>query len=368
MNKKMFIICAIFSLIISCKNYADSKQAIKRKVEQGLEIERKNKQELKKQVKGFLDTKERIVSDDPTVYEIAEKLKEEELKGKKENKEDVNLENKGEKEDSNKNDLKDNEDAKVLKPEPKPIALENKEPKLERSEILKPELPEMPKLPVVSVVVKPVVKEKTEEEKARDKEYEDLRRRRIEQYQKQEEERLKRKAEREERKKLRESSGTFLERATKGKISTVVKQIDKIISDINSINPGSSFEERMVVSGKEVEDKVTGAIYDDITDNRSNGNSIYSEWSDDLEEESGLKKLIDELEKARTELRGKIKEGKDNNEKNKNTVIISDIKGDLEKLKEFLRKLKEYLQSNANKEEIQKLVKCSIDPYSDGCQ
>ncbi|WP_373585023.1 hypothetical protein [Borreliella afzelii] len=352
MNKKMrmFIICGFFTLIISCKYYASSEDL------KNLE------QNVKGKVKGFLEAKERIVSDDPTVYEIAEKLKEEELKGKKENKE--------KKEDSNKNDLKDNEDVKALKPEPKSIALENKEPKLEIAEILKPELPEMPKLPVVSVVVKPVVKEKTEEDKAKDREYEELKRKRIEQYQKEEKERLKRKEEREKRKKLRESesSGKFLEGATKGKISTVVKQIDKIISDINSINPGSFFEERMVVSGKEVEDKVTGAIYDDITDNRSNGNSIYSEWSDDLEEESGLKKLIDELEKARTELRGKIKEGKDNNEKNKNTVIISDIKGDLEKLKEFLRKLKEYLQSNANKEEIQKLVKCSIDPYSDGCQ
>lgn len=359
MNEKMrmFIICVFFTLIISCKYYASSEDL------KNLE------QNVKGKVKGFLDKKERIVSDDPTVYEIAEKLKEEELKGKKENKEDVNLENKGEKEDSNKNDLKDNEDAKVLKPEPKPIALENKEPKLERSEILKPELPEMPKLPVVSVVVKPVVKEKTEEEKARDKEYEDLRRRRIEQYQKQEEERLKRKAEREERKKLRESSGTFLERATKGKISTVVKQIDKIISDINSINPGSFFEERMVVSGKEVEDKVTGAIYDDITDNRSNGNSIYSDWGDYLEYNGKLYNLLDkELEEVRSSLRAKIKIKEGNVEKNKDIVKISDIKEDLEKIKDKLEELKKYLQSSANKEEIQKIVKCLIDPYSEGCQ
>ncbi|AEL70207.1 Erp family protein (plasmid) [Borreliella afzelii PKo] len=347
---RMFIICVFFTLIISCKYYASSEDL------KNLE------QNVKGKVKGFLDTKERIVSDDPTVYEIAEKLKEEELKGKKENKE--------KKEDSNKNDLKDNEDVKALKPEPESIALEDKEPKVEIAEkILKPELPEMPKLPVAPLVVKPVVKEKTEEDKAKDREYEELKRKRIEQYQKQEEERLKRKEEREKRKKLREaeSSGNFLEGITKGKISTVTKQIDKIISDIYSINPGSSFEERMVVSGKEVEDKVTGAIYDDITDNRSNGNSIYSEWSDDLEE-GGLKKLLDELEKARTELRGKIKEGNENNEKNKNTVIISDIKGDLEKIKDKLKELKEYLQSNANKEEIQKLVKCSIDPNSDGCQ
>ncbi|WP_373589045.1 hypothetical protein [Borreliella afzelii] len=376
MNKKMrmFIIYIVFALIISCKNYSDSKQTIERKVKQGIEkgveIGKEIKQGLEKQVKGFLDKEEGVISDDAIVHEIAKKL-EEEVKEKKENKEDFNLKNKEEKEDSNKNDLKDNEDAKVLKPELEHIALENKEPKLEIAEkILKPELPEIPKLPVVPVVVKPVVKEKTEEEKAKDREYEELKRKRIEQYRKEEKARLERKKQREERKKLRESESKekFLEGATKGKISTVTKQIDKIIRDIYSINPGSFFEERMEVSGKEVEDKVTGAIYDDITDDRSNGNSIYSEWSDDLEEESGLKKLIDELEKARTELRGKIKEGKGDNEKNKNTVKISDIKEDLEKLKDFLRKLKEYLQSSDNKEEIQKLVKCSMDPDDTSCR
>ncbi|WP_215537730.1 hypothetical protein [Borreliella bavariensis] len=351
MNKKMrmLIICAVFALISSCKNYASTEDL---------------KQNVEGKVRGFLETKKGIVSDDPTVYEIAEKLKEEELKGKKENKENVNLENKEKREDSNKNDLKDNEDAKVLKPELGSIALEDREPKLEiAGKILKPELPEIPKLPIVA---KSAVKEKTEEEKAKDREYEELKRKRIEQYQKQEEARLKRKEEREKRKKLRESesSGKFLEGVTKVKISTVAKQIDKIIIDINSINPGSFFEERMVVSGKEVEDKVTGAIYDYITNSYSNGNSIYSKWEYYFEEESVLKSLIDELEKTRTELRGKIKEGN----KNKNTVRISDIKEDLEKLKDSLRKLKEYLQSSDNKEEIQKLVKCLIDPNSAGCQ
>ncbi|MGF7102145.1 hypothetical protein [Borreliella kurtenbachii] len=354
MNKiiKMLIICLVFVMISSCKYYARGKDL---------------KQNVKEQIRGFLDTKERIVSDDPTVYEIAEKLKEEVVEKLKEEELKVKKENKEEKEDSNKNDLKDDKCDKVLKPELEPIALESKEPKLEIAEILKPELPEMPKLPVV---VKLVVKEKTEEEKAKDREVAELKRKRIEQYQKEEKERLERKKQREERKKLRESesSGKFLEGATKGKISTVAKQIDKIISDINSINQQSSFEERMVVSGKEVEDKITGAIYDDITDNRSNGNSIYSEWGDFLEEESGFKSLIDELEKARIELRGKIKEGKDNNEKNKNTVIISDIKVDLEKLKDFLKKLKEYLQSSDHKEKLQKVVKCLIDPESDDCK
>ncbi|WP_412677241.1 hypothetical protein [Borreliella garinii] len=45
MNKKMFIICAIFALIISCKNYASN-------------------EDLKQNVKGFLD-KELMQGDDP---------------------------------------------------------------------------------------------------------------------------------------------------------------------------------------------------------------------------------------------------------------------------------------------------------------
>ncbi len=70
MNKKIkiFIICTVVVLISSCKYYARDKDL---------------KQNVKEQIGGFLDTKERIVSDDPTVYGIAEKLKEEELKGKK---------------------------------------------------------------------------------------------------------------------------------------------------------------------------------------------------------------------------------------------------------------------------------------------
>nr|AAD28095.1 ElpA2 protein [Borreliella burgdorferi 297] len=352
MNKKIkiFIICTVVVLISSCKYYARDKDL---------------KQNVKEQIGGFLDTKERIVSDDPTVYGIAEKLKEEELKGKKENTKDVNLENK---EDSNKNDLKDHEDATVLKPEFEPIALENKEPKLEIAEILKPELPEMPKLPVV---VKPVVKEKTEEEKAKDKEYEELKRRRIEHYQKQEEERLKRKKQREERKKLRElkSNENYMITLTKGVIFRFSKDIDKIINEINSINLSFSFEEKSEISGKDVEDRVTGAIYDYITDNRSNGNSIYSEWSDYLEEEENeLKSLIEKLEKARTGLRGKIKEVKDGKERNKNVVGINDIKEDLEKLKDFLIELKEYLQNNVDKKEIHKAVKCSMNPDDVDCE
>ncbi|WP_417861957.1 hypothetical protein QIA45_05775 (plasmid) [Borreliella andersonii] len=358
---KMLIICTVFVLIISCKNFSGSKDL---------------KQGVEEKVKGFLDIKDKITSNGPKVEgvakkskkeekiivdEIAEKLKEKDevVKDKEENKKNVNLE---EKEDL-KNDLKDGKDAKVLKPEI--IALENKEPKLEIVEIVKPKLPAMPN---AVALVKPLVKEKTEEEKAKDKEAKELRRRRREKYEKEEKERLEREKEREKRKKLRESesSENFLEGITESRISKVTKNIDKIISDIDSINPGTFFEERTEVSGKEVEDKVTGAIYDDITDMRTSGTSIYSEWGDYLEEESRLKGFLDQLEKAREELRSKIKAS--DNKTNKDTVKISDIKGDLENLKACLRKLKKYLQSTANKEEIQKVVKCFIDPDSDSCE
>ncbi len=59
MNKKikMFIICSVFALIISCKNYASNKDL--KSLEQSSESSdsklSKSEQELKKQVKGFLD-------------------------------------------------------------------------------------------------------------------------------------------------------------------------------------------------------------------------------------------------------------------------------------------------------------------------
>ncbi|WP_418909516.1 hypothetical protein QIA41_06105 (plasmid) [Borreliella sinica] len=354
MMKKILIICAVFALISSCKNDADLKQGVEKKVKQGIK-------QTEQKVEGFLEKVEEIISD-----EIAEKLKEEELEKlneKKENKKDSNLEEK----ENLKNDLKDNEDVKALKPEP--ITLENKEPKLEIAETLKPKLPEMPKLPVVA---KPVVKEKTEEEKAREKREEDLRRRRREKYAEELKKMEERKKQREERRKLIESESgeSFLEGVTKNKILEIARKIDKITSDIDSINPKSYFEERIEVSGKEVEDKVTGAIYDDITSSNSSDSSVYSDWSEylDLEEkENGLESLIKKLEEDRKGLRAKIKIKEGNIEKNKDIVIISDIKEDLEKVKDSLRKLKEYLESNDNKEGLKKVVKCKMDPSSDGC-
>ncbi|PRR38020.1 ErpL protein, partial [Borreliella burgdorferi] len=59
MNKKMkmFIICAVFALIISCKNYASGENL--KNSEQNLESSEQNvkktEQEIKKQVEGFLE-------------------------------------------------------------------------------------------------------------------------------------------------------------------------------------------------------------------------------------------------------------------------------------------------------------------------
>ncbi|ACM10182.1 Erp27 protein (plasmid) [Borreliella burgdorferi 29805] len=67
MNKKMFIICSIFVLTISCKNYAASDKGVK-----GAE------QNLEKKVKGFLDTKkEELIGGLKTLgVEISPKVKE----------------------------------------------------------------------------------------------------------------------------------------------------------------------------------------------------------------------------------------------------------------------------------------------------
>ncbi|MGF7102298.1 ErpL protein [Borreliella kurtenbachii] len=85
MNKKMFIICAVFALISSCKNYASDKD------------EKKLEQNLEKKVEGFLDfagtkdgVKEKLMQSDEQVAQWSdekEKLKEiekefEELKNK----------------------------------------------------------------------------------------------------------------------------------------------------------------------------------------------------------------------------------------------------------------------------------------------
>ncbi|WP_210376645.1 ErpL protein [Borreliella valaisiana] len=82
MDKKirMFIICYVFSLIISCKNYASNKDL--KSLEQFSESSdsklSKSEQELKKQVKGFLDileTKDLSNLDEQNTKEIEKTIK-----------------------------------------------------------------------------------------------------------------------------------------------------------------------------------------------------------------------------------------------------------------------------------------------------
>ncbi|PRR07283.1 ErpL protein [Borreliella burgdorferi] len=92
MNKKMkmFIICAVFALIISCKNYATSENL--KDLEQDLESSEQNvkktEQEIKKQVEGFLEileTKDLNKLDTKEIEKRIQELKEkiEKLEAKK---------------------------------------------------------------------------------------------------------------------------------------------------------------------------------------------------------------------------------------------------------------------------------------------
>ncbi|MCD2373209.1 ErpL protein [Borreliella burgdorferi] len=57
MNKKTLIICAVFALIISCKNYTTSKdlEGSVQDLESSEQNAKKTEQEIKKQVEGFLE-------------------------------------------------------------------------------------------------------------------------------------------------------------------------------------------------------------------------------------------------------------------------------------------------------------------------
>ncbi|ACL34025.1 ErpY (plasmid) [Borreliella burgdorferi JD1] len=83
MNKKMkmFIICAVFALMISCKNYASGENL--KNSEQNLESSEQNvkktEQEIKKQVEGFLEileTKDLSKLDEKDTKEIEKQIQE----------------------------------------------------------------------------------------------------------------------------------------------------------------------------------------------------------------------------------------------------------------------------------------------------
>ncbi len=97
-------------------------------------------------------------------------------------------------------------------------------------------------------------------------------------------------------------------------------------------------------------------MYDDFT----NGNNSIRETWEGLEEESedeGLGKLLKELSDARDALRTKLNEGNKpytgyEEPKLKESVNVSEIKEDLEKLKSKLEEVKKYLKDSSKFEEI----------------
>ncbi|OJH14462.1 Erp C family protein, partial (plasmid) [Borreliella bissettiae] len=85
----------------------------------------------------------------------------------------------------------------------------------------------------------------------------------------------------------------------------------------------------------------------------------YHTWDlEDEEEESELGKLLQELSDARDKLRTKLNVGNESNtgvKKDpdlKESVNVSEITEDLEKVKLGLEKVKKYLENNSNFEEI----------------
>ncbi|WP_418906031.1 ErpC protein [Borreliella carolinensis] len=335
MNKiiKILIIYSVFVLISSCKNYA-----IK-------DLEQKTKG----QVNGFIDraldpTKDKIASNGPIVDELAKKLQEEE-----------------------KEELMQGDDPSGIGINPPLVLPENDHDNTPAPKVKAAKQSGGQQEKKVEDQNGEKKRQEQEEEKVKAKAEKEKSERQKRQQEEQQRKAKKEHQEKEHQKKEREKEREREreeEKQVKDKIKDFVDKIDKINRDIDSINPKSFFEERMEVSGQEVEDKVTGAIYDKITSDNSRDNSLYSIWDESIElDESGrLKNLIDDLEKARGELRAKIKEDEydsKNNQKNKNIVKVGDIKSDLEKLKSKLDKVKEYLEDKDNFETIKGYIEDS---------
>ncbi|WP_373585039.1 hypothetical protein [Borreliella afzelii] len=363
MNKKMrmFIICIFFTLIISCKNYASSEDL------KNLE------QNVKGKVKGFLDTKERIVSDDPTVYEIAEKLKEEELKGKKESKQEqedkeelmqgddpANIDLPSILQTNNQDSTPALEAAQQITSGGQQKEEEKGKEEKEQAKAEEVKVKEEQKGEQAKAKAEQEKKEKEERErKEKEKQQQEQQKKRQEEEKKKQEEQEKAKAEKERREKE--------ERQIKSKIETLTKKIDEINRDIDSIKYKSWFvenEKRLEVKATEVRDKVTGPIYDHFTDDANK--AIYYTWGLDEEDEEGLGKLLKKLSETRSDLRTKLNEGNqaatwNNTPSLKENVNVVEIESDLDSLKSELERVKEYLKNESNFEEIKEYISSSDD-------
>ncbi|MBB6043581.1 hypothetical protein QIA34_07685 (plasmid) [Borreliella yangtzensis] len=342
MNKKMFIICAVFALIISCDNHGNLKQGVEGKVKGFREgIEKKVKQGIKQteqKVKGFLEKVEGIISTDPTVSKIAEKLKEEEKL--KESANNGGQERREQNREDNKKQEKEQQEQNVEVQ----VAEEKKVEKVE--EVKRQEEKEnlqVQETQVTQVQEQAEQKEKSEEEQV--KQEENLQVETAE-------------AEAEVEIEVEEEEEDEEEKA-KAKIKDLTNKIDKISKDIDSIKHQSWFVEdvkRVIVGATEVRDKVTGPIYDDFTDDPNK--SIYHAWGL-TDEDDDFSKLLKKLGETRSALRTKLNV---NNEKLtsssrkepslKENVKVSEIESDLEKLKSELGEVKEYLKDQSHFETI----------------
>lgn len=378
---RMFIIYIVFALIISCKNYSDSKQTIERKVKQGIEkgveIGKEIKQGLEKQVKGFLDKEEGVISDDAIVHEIAKKL-EEEVKEKKENKQ----------EQEDKEELMQGDDpANIDQPSILQANNQDSTPALEAAQQITSggqqkeeekgkEEKEQAKAEKVKVKEEQkVVEQKEEQAKAKaeqekkekeERERKDKEKQQQEQRKRQEEE--KKKQEEQEKAKAEKERKEKEERQIKSKIETLTKKIDEINRDIDAIKYKSWFVEdvkRATVRAQEVIDKVTGPIYDHFTD--KSDAAIYYTWGlVDEDEDSELGDLLKKLSETRSNLRTKLNEGNqaatwNNTPSLKENVNVVEIESDLDSLKSELERVKEYLKNESNFEEIKEYISSSDD-------
>ncbi|WP_215540950.1 hypothetical protein [Borreliella bavariensis] len=360
MNKKMrmLIICAVFALISSCKNYVSTEDL---------------KQNVEGKVRGFLETKKGIVSDDPTVYEIAEKLKEEELKGKqeKEDKEELmqgddpaNIDQPSILQTNNQDSTPALEAAQQItsggqQKEEEKGKEEKEQAKAEEVKVKEEQKVVEQKEEQAKAKAEQEKKEKEERErKDKEKQQQEQQKKRQEEEKKKQEEQEKAKAEKERREKE--------ERQIKSKIETLTKKIDEINRDIDSIKYKSWFvenEKRLEVKATEVRDKVTGPIYDHFTDDNK---AIYYTWGLDEEESSELTKLLEKLRDTRDKLRTKLNEGNQeatwkNTPSLKENVKVVEIESDLDSLKSELERVKEYLKNESNFEEIKEYISSSDD-------
>lgn len=88
----------------------------------------------------------------------------------------------------------------------------------------------------------------------------------------------KRRKEREKNKERRRKivEENSLEKITKNEINKAANKIDNIIADINNIKREDE------TTGQKIEDKVTGAIYDDISSSESSNDAMRNIWVDYL--------------------------------------------------------------------------------------